>query len=154
MQSSNGLTSPTAAAFLRRRGTSGAGYTAHTNKRRNSMKQSFEQCTTEEFDEILDGLAKRMGVSSILAIDGVRELVQEELNNEVLEEWARLNPEKAADWSEEETAINRLTREDMVEILEAEGIQCYDNEDKATLGTALLENVKDGTIEFSTITDR
>lgn len=115
------------------------------------MKESFDKCKQEDFDRILDEVAAKAGVSSILAIAGVRELVQEELNNEVLEEWARQNPEEAKDWSEEEQAIYRLDRDALVTILEGAGIQCYDNEDKATLATALIENVKDGTIDFATV---
>lgn len=118
------------------------------------MKTTFDKCSQEDFDRILDELVSKMTPASVLAIDGVRELVQEELNNEVLDEWARQNPEDAKDWSEEEQAINQLDREALVTLLEGAGIQCYDNEDRACLATALLENVKDGTIEFSTVQEQ
>ena len=70
----------------------------------------------------------------------------EELNNEVLEVWAKENPELVQDWSEERNQIWRMEREEVVDLLEGACIQCYDNEDDDCLKTALLENVKDGTI--------
>jgi hypothetical protein len=111
------------------------------------MKISYSKMTSEAFDETLDSIVRRMSASLILAIDGVREIVQEELNNEVLDEWAKRNPELAQDWSAEESKISRMDRERVVELLQdVAGCQCYDHEDIGTLRTALLENVKDGTV--------
>jgi hypothetical protein len=111
------------------------------------MKITYVKMTNEAFDSILDELAQKAGVMSILAIDGVRELVQEELNNEVLDEWVRQNPELAQDWSKEEAKINAMDRGRVVELLQdVAGCECYDDEDITTLRTALLENVKDGTV--------
>ena len=41
-----------------------------------------------------------------------------------------------------------LTREQLVEVLESVDIQCYDDESYDTLWLAVLDNLKDGTIEL------
>lgn len=47
----------------------------------------YSKLSDEEFDKILTGLVECMTPAQILAIDGVYELLREELNNEVLTIW-------------------------------------------------------------------
>ncbi len=47
---------------------------------------------------------------------------------------------------EVQETINRLSREQLVRVLEACGFQCYHFEDDALLREALRVNVEDGTI--------
>jgi hypothetical protein len=55
----------------------------------------YSKMTQQEFDGILEEIC-----NCDLTIPGVYEACSEELNNEVLDEWAERNPEKA--WPEEE----------------------------------------------------
>lgn len=48
----------------------------------------YSKMTNEEFDNILDTLAHQHGVSWLLALPGVYEIVAEELNNDILDYWA------------------------------------------------------------------
>jgi hypothetical protein len=111
------------------------------------MKISYSKMTSEAFDETLHAMVQDMSADEILGIGSVREILQEELNNEVLEKWAEQNPELAQDWSAEESKINRMDRERVVKLLQdVAGCECYDDDDIGTLRTDLLENVKDGTV--------
>lgn len=49
--------------------------------------------------------------------------------------------------------VSRRTRDEIAEILESYGIQCYDHEDKETLVEALTVNICDSTIPGSVVTD-
>lgn len=53
----------------------------------------YSKMSQADFDTYLDDLVSRMTPAAILSIAGVRALVQEELNNEVLDAWAKENPE-------------------------------------------------------------
>lgn len=50
--------------------------------------------TQDEFDAILLELLFGMSASALLAIDGIYEIVSEELNNEVLATWEGRNYEQ------------------------------------------------------------
>ena len=49
------------------------------------------------------------------------------------------------------TALNKLTREEVIELLEGVGIACYEHETLGTLREALRVNIKDGTIPKSAV---
>lgn len=48
-----------------------------------------------------------------------------------------------------ERRLERADRKDVITLLESISIQCYDSESDLELKTALLENVKDETIDSS-----
>jgi hypothetical protein len=51
--------------------------------------------TDGEFDEYLRKIVNSMTTEQIVGIPGVRTILMEELNNDVLDAWADDNPEKA-----------------------------------------------------------
>ena len=55
----------------------------------------YSKMTSEEFDNILGEMVDGMNGFEVLSIPGVREIMMEWLNNEVLDEWVERNPEKA-----------------------------------------------------------
>ncbi len=91
--------------------------------------------TADLFDAKLRELAED---ADLLDIPGVYELVREYLNNEVLE---ALEEER-----EDDDPADNLSRDACVAILERAGIQCYDDEDTATLREAVRVNLDDGTL--------
>ena len=62
----------------------------------------YTSMTGEEFDEILVQILDERPASHLLSVGGVYELVAEEYNNLVLDEWASRNPEKAWKMLEED----------------------------------------------------
>lgn len=48
----------------------------------------FEECTTEQFDRALLNVVDTEDPVDLLKIPGIHEILAEELNNQVLEEWA------------------------------------------------------------------
>ncbi|KKM60568.1 hypothetical protein LCGC14_1540540 [marine sediment metagenome] len=48
----------------------------------------FAECTGEQFSDALYSVVGQMGVSELMAIPEVEMILMEELNNQVLEEWA------------------------------------------------------------------
>lgn len=55
----------------------------------------YSQMTNEEFDQILLARAMNAGGAEIFGIEGVYEILSDYWNDEVIEEWAENNPEKA-----------------------------------------------------------
>lgn len=55
----------------------------------------YSKMTQDEFDELLEEMVGNMSGSEIMAISGAYEVFSEHLNNDVLDEWAYQNPEKA-----------------------------------------------------------
>ena len=62
----------------------------------------YSKMTTEDFDQCLDGVLLNTTVSTIRSLPGVEEIIREEFNNEVLDRWARDNPELAYPDGEQE----------------------------------------------------
>lgn len=56
---------------------------------------NYDQMTDTEFHAILDELVENMSLSQLMAIGDIRSILVEELNNEILDTWARRNPDKA-----------------------------------------------------------
>lgn len=56
-------------------------------------------------------------------------------------------------WEITDIEVSRLDREQIAEVLEGAGIQCYDTETKEVLITALVENLNDGTIDEGSLPD-
>ncbi|CAN7523869.1 hypothetical protein LJR168_003756 [Pseudoxanthomonas sp. LjRoot168] len=50
--------------------------------------------------------------------------------------------------------LNRLSRQDKVDILEAHGYACSDSEDEASFDNTILEDVESGEIEMSELEDK
>jgi len=50
--------------------------------------------------------------------------------------------------------LNRLSRQDKVEILEAHGYSCDDSEEESSFDTTILEDVESGEIEMSELEDK
>ena len=55
----------------------------------------YSKMTDEEFEQILTEVVAGMSAGQILGVPGVHEVLREELNNEVLYEWADRNEDKA-----------------------------------------------------------
>ncbi len=53
-----------------------------------------------------------------------------------------------------ENALRRICRDEIVEILEANGFQCYDSETKEVLYEALVVNIEDGTISDNDVIEK
>lgn len=60
-----------------------------------TSKADYSQMTDEEFEVILRDIAYDLGTEWLLGLPMVYNIVAEELNNDVLEQWAEENPEKA-----------------------------------------------------------
>lgn len=55
------------------------------------------------------------------------------------------------DLDKEKDAVEALSREQCIAILENNGFQCYDRETDEELQAAILANLADGTIDFSEV---
>jgi len=60
-------------------------------KEKALTKNHWDDLDDETFNSILLDIAGKLGVAGILGTPGVLEILREELNNEVLEEWAERN---------------------------------------------------------------
>lgn len=60
----------------------------------------YSKMTQEDFEDTLQHLVQNMNAAEVLAVPGVREAMQEALNNDVLDTWAEEHPELA--WPEEQ----------------------------------------------------
>ena len=75
----------------------GKGVDDHDGKYQQRLEASkanrnhWDDLDDETFNSILLDIAGKMGVAGILGTPGVLEILREELNNEVLEEWAERN---------------------------------------------------------------
>jgi len=53
----------------------------------------YSKLTDEKFDSILENMVREMPAGEILSYSGVYEILREELNNAVLDQWVEDNPE-------------------------------------------------------------
>lgn len=121
----------------------------------------YNKCTDQEFDAILEEIVGEMSAGQILAYGDVNMILREELNNDVLDRWKARQEEESDEDEDDEpefsqellTKLNRLDRQQIVELLESASIQCYDNESDDVLLEALKVNIADGTISEDSIPD-
>lgn len=64
------------------------------------MKADYSKMTHDDFTDCLIQLIQDEGITTIIQIQGVYEILSEHFNNEVLDLWAETNPELA--YGEEE----------------------------------------------------
>lgn len=55
----------------------------------------YSKMTNEDFDKELNEILNDLSIQEIMAIPGVYECVVEELNNDILDNWANEHPELA-----------------------------------------------------------
>jgi hypothetical protein len=62
----------------------------------------YSRMTTDDFQRILEEKVALLGTAELLAIPGIHEILSEELNNEILEQWEEENPEPDEEPDEED----------------------------------------------------
>lgn len=113
------------------------------------LERDYSQMTEDDFRTILEEIVDGMLSPVLLAIGDVESILREELNNEILDKWAEANPDKALPKEIKEAieSVRKLSRGALEQILETASIQCYDSEEDYELREALIENLKDKTID-------
>jgi hypothetical protein len=112
--------------------------------------------TQEEFDRVLDDLIHELGVAYLMSVEGVSELVTEDLNNEVLARIERAKDDDGDDDGEDQAiydAVRKVSRAKLVELCEATGTAAFDDEPLDDLVDCVAESIKGGDLSLSDLED-
>lgn len=135
------------------------------------MTKELLSLSTEKFNEIFESILDDTDVSEIMSIPGVREIVQEHFNNDVIEKWEAKYPasyfrlpkairttieielgkdpeDLPNDIFEQWRTLRGLSREEMISHLTDQCIQVEESDPFDVLRDALLDSVCNGDVQL------